>query len=1060
MRLLKKIGLWFLAMAVLMIGLAYTLFFFNQEVIKNEILLGVNKDIQGRLQIDKIGLNLFSEFPKITISLENARLYEYKGTSGGTTQMPILVLAQARVSINVKDLINNKLSIQKLVLDGGSVALMYKADSTFNILNAIRTTNEDTTLSEDNVSLHLNNIEISNMHIEYHDMATNRFVVTTINSLESSIMIMGDSLIGEIILDQQLDSITANGVRIMNEHALSLSASFEADINNIAFNINQGKIKVDLLEADLDGYYDYSDNGYVDVNISANHSDLSMLAEMEVLNADYLPEIRSGKIKLDAVVKGKTIGYVPVMNLEASLSELHLHNKFGDVIDDSGFHLRYYSGTQSDMSDAILYIDSIDFKFATDGYMTGDLQIYNFANPSYKISWQLAENLVDLNNIFVFPGLNEMSGMVRSQARLKGKVNLTDKQFSNPEGILRVQFENCLFSLNNPDYLLKDVNGQLFIEEGELSLNNLTFDANGNELKVSSKITNLLPYLTGTPTELIADLSLHTHSLNTYHLLAFNRELQAKANYKIDSVDLVAKANFLSTDIDSFTVIPTGNLAISNLTAKVSGLPLINQVKGDIIIKPNTLILEQLTGFVGKSPVSLNLNMLNYDGFFQTDSLETMVLNLDLRSEKLIAKDFFTANGKFILPKSYEEEVLKNVAFSTSITTNNYELQKTGLLPEFSFQVTGLNFQTHFSPVKFKDIGVFGVIRNNNIYINSLFGKLGRSDVFMNAEFNNALATTDTISRPFKSRISINSNLLDLDELVKLGVTDSDHLSAEPDKSTENPFADDYPITDLNVNIGRLEYYGAEINNLSGMIDMEDHNIIKLHHLRLESGEYGSFEFEGVLDASSHQEAILTSNIKISDVDLSKLDITYVQDAQEVKIGDHLAGIFNGEIEASVPIFQDFSFDLARLSGSVKAVVKNGALLNYTPLQELGKYFKNKDLNNVYFADLMNTMIFDQGKMHLPFMTISTTLGTIFLMGYQTIDGDMEFDVQVPAKMVAGAVLNSLFAANKNDDGKQDEIITGAKGKYITVHVYGNTDEYKFKIGKKHGTEPVAEVME
>jgi hypothetical protein len=291
--------------------------------------------------------------------------------------------------------------------------------------------------------------------------------------------------------------------------------------------------------------------------------------------------------------------------------------------------------------------------------------------------------------------------------------------------------------------------------------------------------------------------------------------------------------------------------------------------------------------------------------------------------------------------------------------------------------------------------------------------------------------------------------------LVKLGEANSHHFnSAAKQKSTSNPFADNYPITDLNVNIGKLEYYGAEINNLSGILELGENNIVNLRQVRLQSGEYGSFEFDGSLDASSHQEAILTSNVKILNVDLSKLNVTYLQGGEEVKVGDHLAGTFTGHIEATVPITQDFNFDLSRLSGSIKAVVKDGALLNYAPLQQLGKYFKNKDLNNVYFADLMNTMEFDNGKLHLPVMTINTTLGTISLMGYQTVNGDMEFDVKVPVKIVAGAVLNSLFAAKKEDDNKEDAINMDTKGKYLTVHVYGNPENYQFKIGKKHGVEP------
>jgi len=1059
MSLLKKIGIWFLALVIIMISLAYTLFFLNQDMIKNEIVLGINRKIAGKLLIEEVGLSLFSGFPKATISVESVKLFEHKTDSIIGEQIPLLELEEVSVSFNVIDLINNKLMIEEVVLDGGSIALMNNADGTLNILNAINESATDTTESQNNVSLHLNSIEILNLRVQYHDMPSEQYLSTTINSLETAIAIAGDSLKGEISLDYRLDSLVENGLLIMAGHSLILAAEFEGEMNNLAFAITNGKVKFDLLEVDLEGYYNNADSGYVDINISANHNDISELAKLEMFNPEYLPDIRSGKLTLSTTIQGKTQGQLPVINAEVRLSGLHVHNKFGDVIEDSGFHIKFYSGVEKDMNDGLLYIDSIDFGFASGGYLTGDLEIVNFAEPTYKINWQLANNLVDLSNVFLIPGIKNMQGMVRSQVQLEGKFDLQNKQFDNPQGTLSVQFENCQLSLSDTDYLLKGVNGRLSMNEGTLRIDDLTFDANGNQLELNTSIENLLPYLLGIPTALTTEISLHTHSLNTFKFLAFDPKLQEQINYKVDSLELDIRANFLSTDMDSFMLIPTGNLSINTLTAKVSGLPLINKVKGSIIVLPDALRVKGLTGYVGESPFIFNLSMLNYDGYFHTDTLETMTLAVNFESEKLVPKDFFTINGKFLLPESYEDEVLKNVSFNANLTTTNFELQKSELIPEFEFQIGGLNFQTHFSPVKFRDISIFGLIKDNNIYINGMFGQLGRSDVFMNAEFSNALATTDTISRPFKSRISINSKLLDLDELIRLGEAGSGHhLEENETESSDNPFAGDYPITDLNINIGELSYYGAIIKNLSGILNMEDHNIIKLNQVRLQSGEYGSFEFTGVFDASNHKEAILTSNIKISEVDLSKLDVAYIQDGKEVKIGDHLKGVFNGEIEASVPLHQDFSFDLARVSGSLKAVIKNGALVNYAPFQALVKYFKNKDLSNIYFADLINTMVFDQGKIHLPFMTISTTLGTIFISGYQTIDAEMEFNVQVPAKLVAGAVFNSFFAANKGDDGKKDEISTGAKGKYITVHIYGDADGYNFKLGKKHGKGAAADV--
>ena len=1051
-----------MAMCILLVGVAYTLFFFNQDFIRDEVVLRVNRSIQGRLQLDKIGLSLFSSLPNITLNLKNVRLYEEKTAPAGNGELPVIHLGQLKVSLNLRELLDDHVMVEKVFLDGGRIDLTSYTDATMNLTRALQQESNarDTPRGESDFSLHLKLIEVQNVHVHHHDELSHQYLATTVKSLLAKFKLEADSVNGSLNLDYQLDSLLVQDKNLMRDHNLKVKTDFTADLGDMALSFTEGNIRFDLLDASFSGHYNYADSGFVDLSIVANHEDLSKLAKMNIFNADYLPDIRGGRLILSTTLKGKTMGKMPQIVTMATLTELHVHNRHGDVIEDSGFRLMFYNGIEPDMRDGILYIDNVDVNFASGGFLSGNMTITNFAEPTYKINWQLAEELADLQKIFVVPGIKKMQGMVRSQARLKGNFNLQNWQFGNPEGIFRMQFENCRFVLEGSQYEVKELDGQLFMNEGEVSVDNLTFNANNNELKLNAKVKNLVPYLLGSPARLTGDLAVHTHALNTFQLLAFSPAWQEQVNYRVDSLDLVVQADFLSTAIDSFNLIPAGRLTVANLTAKVDGLPLINRVNGNIIIRPDTLQFKQLSGYVGESPLSLNLTLANYDGYFQTDSVEGIALALALQADKLVAKDFFTLKDEFLLPASYQHEVLENVAFNVTLATTNRELQKTGLFPEFSFQVTGLKFKTHFSPVKFRDIGVFGAVKDNNIYINSLFGKFGRSDVFMNAEFTNVLATQDTLTRPFKSRISLNSQVLDLDELIKLSEADKDHQEAVATGDPANPYADDYPITDLNVNIGKLVYFGVEIKDLSGILNMEDHNIIKLDHVKLRSGTYGSFEFDGIFDASSHREAILTAHIKVTDVDLSKLDVTYLENGEEVKVGDHLAGIFNGEIEANVPVTQDFNFDLARLTGSIKAVVKDGALRNYPPLMEMGKYFKNKDLSNVQFADMMNTMVFKQGKMHLPFMTINSTLGTIFLMGYQTIDDDMEFDVQVPVKLVAGAVLNSLFAGKKGDDGKEDVISSGPKGKYVTVHIYGHNDEYRFKIGKKHGEEAAAGLME
>ena len=681
--------------------------------------------------------------------------------------------------------------------------------------------------------------------------------------------------------------------------------------------------------------------------------------------------------------------------------------------------------------------------------MRGHAEVKNFAYPDFRIAWEATETLDDLYRIFRFSDIKKMNGSVSTQANLSGKFNLTKNKLVNPKGVVNATFDRCNITLKQNDYKIENLKGTIYVLDNDAGIDGLSVRANGNDISLSASVNQLIPYILGKPSQLHAVVSTQSKQLSTHRLLAFDTALANSVRYKIDSLDATISANLSSQALNHYDLIPTGTIEIQNLTALVEGIPAFRKFTSKISIRPDTLSIKNLKGVLGNSPIDFTMGVTNYASYLDEEHKKPMDITIGLQSDKLIAKDVFTVNDEFLLPKNYEKEELKNIRLNAKLITTNKQLQKTGLLPEFEFQLTGLQFQTVYTPVVFKDISVFGLIKDNNVYINGLFGKFGRSDVFLNAEFDNALATKDTISRPLKSRVSFNSGVLDLNELVKLeDVSTADSTSSDT-TAIANPYADNFPILDVNVNIGEFVYYDVVIKNLSGIMKIEEGNIIQLNHVKLESGEYGSFEFDGTLDASSHQEAILKSNIKVSNVDLANLNVSYVQNGENVRIGDHFAGTINGEIVADVPIDQSFNIDLGRLTGKVKAKIKDGALINYAPLKEMGRYFKNKDLNNVRFDELKNTMVFNRGKMLLPFMTISTTIGTINLMGFQTMDYNMSYDIQVPINLVAGAALNSLFAANKEDDNKDDKI-KKAKGKYVTVHISGNIDNYSFKLGKKH----------
>jgi AsmA-like protein len=1044
----KKYIIWLIGLFFSLILLTLVGLYIFEDKLKKQIVSIANENLKGELIVNNIEYTLISSYPNVVILIDSIFLYETKNLS--SHEKAVLTIERLELTLNSRALIGGKYLVDSLFVRGGGVGLINYNDSSLNILNAIGATTSENDDKSEPISLQLKELSIIDFDVNYDDRLTRQVVASNLNFFESSILLDGDSLIGDFDLEYSLDSMYVDGKRILTHHRLALKTNFESDLESFAFSFSDGSIKMDLLEADIEGFYNDADSGFVDISISANHKELQELTKMEFLNAESIPDIKSGELFIDARIVGKTKEQLPLIEAFANLRDVQVDNSYGKIINKAGFNLKLKSTSTSNMLESNMVIDSIHIDFVSGGFLNGNVEILNFEQPSFKVNWEASENLEELYRLIDIPEIEKMDGKVTSNGSLSGEFNLKTNKLLSHKGAAMVLFENNNIILNKGSYPLNSINGTAYLSGNDVGFDEVSLFANGNFIKLNGKAGNLMPFVLGKPTQLLASISIQSHGLNTESLLAFDTAIANDTKYKIDEFDVAIMAELSSRALAKYELIPTGKLDIQKFTARVQGVPPIVDFSGKIEVNEDLFAIKDFKGIIAKSKVNFSVAVSNYADYLQSNTTEQMEVDVSLKSEKANAKDFFTINHKFVLPKNYEEEILKDVAINAKIITTNTELQKKGLLPELELQLTGLQFQTYHTPVVFKDIFVFALVKDNNVYINSMFGKFGRSDVFMNAQFDNVIATKDTISRPLKSRITFNSNLLDLNELVKLSHETETESEVTTSSETTNPFADKFPITELQLNIGELIYYDASIKELSGLLKIEENNFIHLHDIKLKSGEYGTFEFDGELDASSRTEAILKSTIKISDVDLSNLNVKYIQNEEEVKISDHFAGKINGEVVADVPILPDFSFDLARLTGEIKVKMTDGALINYAPLEEMGKYFKNKDLNYIKFDVLKNTMIFNGGKMLLPFMTINTTLGTINLMGFQTMDYDMSYDIQVPIKLVAGSALNSLFAAKKGDDTKEDKVKKGGKGKYITVHISGSADQYKFKLGKKH----------
>jgi hypothetical protein len=258
-----------------------------------------------------------------------------------------------------------------------------------------------------------------------------------------------------------------------------------------------------------------------------------------------------------------------------------------------------------------------------------------------------------------------------------------------------------------------------------------------------------------------------------------------------------------------------------------------------------------------------------------------------------------------------------------------------------------------------------------------------------------------------------------------------------------------------NVDVGKIKYNKLWMKDVTARLRLtEDHYIhADTIAMRIAGGTVG---VKGLVNGSDTTKLMLTSAIRVNQVDIEKFLLKLDHLGQDVVINRNLKGTVTGEIMSAVQIHPNFVPIVNNSIAKVNVTIFNGSLVDFAPMQAMAGYFKDKNLKLVRFDTLTNQLAFANGTLNIPQMTINSSLGYIELSGKQSMDLNMEYYMKIPMKMVTSVGFNALF--NKKQDevniDQIDEIEYSDRDKkirFVSVKVVGTPDDFKvsLKKGKK-----------
>lgn len=200
---------------------------------------------------------------------------------------------------------------------------------------------------------------------------------------------------------------------------------------------------------------------------------------------------------------------------------------------------------------------------------------------------------------------------------------------------------------------------------------------------------------------------------------------------------------------------------------------------------------------------------------------------------------------------------------------------------------------------------------------------------------------------------------------------------------------------DVNLRVGSLRFKNFTASKAAAKLSLlQDRYVI--HEARLNHAG-GNVQLKGSLiqNATGEHVAEVSSNLK--DVDVRQVFEAFENFGQTGITSTNIEGNLDANVKASLRLRESGSVIPASTKGTVKFSLKSGELINYEPVKKIQQFiFKNRDFENIRFAELKNTLEINGPDIHINDMEIRSSVLTMFVNGTYSSAGNTDLQIRLP----------------------------------------------------------------
>lgn len=487
---------------MVLIVLMLTIPLFFKDKIKDTVINKANDRLNAELFIKDFGISMFSNFPNITLSLEDMSVTGIGGFVGDT----LVKAKSANITFSLWEMLKGNYAVSRINMDKAEIYAKVLADGRVNwdIMKADSIPAESASDTNDTASkgfkLQLQKISLDHCKLIYEDQSSNIKVSLSDWSgevsgdfTEQNTTLKTKSTIGEV-------SFTMDGIPYLSKIKGLADATVDVDMDKIKLTFVESNIQLNDVKASLDGTFAFVGVDGKDFDLKLKAPDTQFKDILSILPALYTNDFKdlktAGTASLEGYVKGLMQGdQYPAFDFKILIKDaMFKYPSLPKSVDNINVAMGI-SSKGGDLDNLVVDVSKFDFSMGGNPF-SASLNIQTpMSDANLKAKIKGVIDLSMIKEVYPLEKGTDMNGKLSANLNIGARMSAIEKeQYQNIEASGSLSINNMLYKSTDSQPVLIN-NAGLEFSPRYVNLSSMDIKIGNNDLSANGRLENFIAYM-------------------------------------------------------------------------------------------------------------------------------------------------------------------------------------------------------------------------------------------------------------------------------------------------------------------------------------------------------------------------------------------------------------------------------------------------------------------------------------------------------------------------------------------------------------------------------------